>query len=147
MLVSKSNLLPLRNYKNTGNEMVTDRVACNRLETNGCKVTAALHLISGRWKCIILYHLTSGTRRFGEIAARIPEISRKVLTEQLKELEKDGLVTRKQYNEVPLRVEYSLTTLGQSLTPVFNEIAKWSSEHITFSGDKKPVGKKRVSAA
>jgi DNA-binding HxlR family transcriptional regulator len=93
-------------------------------------VIATLGLIGGRWKGIILYQLTFGTRRFGEIAVRIPTISRKVLTEQLKELEKDGLVSRKKYNETPPRVEYSLTELGESLSPVFDEMADWGRKNL-----------------
>lgn len=95
-----------------------------------CPVTGMLQLIGGKWKPVILYCLRSEKRRFGEIAARIPDLSRKVLTEQLKELEEDGLVTRKQYNEIPPRVEYELTKLGKSLTPVLNAMEKWGMEHV-----------------
>ncbi len=95
-----------------------------------CPITAMFELIGGKWKPIILYNLTFGIRRFGEIAVRIPGISRKVLTEQLKELETDGLILRKQYKEIPPRVEYSLTDLGKSLVPVFKEMASWSYEHV-----------------
>jgi len=95
-----------------------------------CPVTGTLQLIGGKWKPIILYCLKSEKRRFGEISARIPNLSRKVLTEQLKELEKDGLLTRKQFNEIPPRVEYELTVLGKSLTPVLNEMEKWGMEYI-----------------
>jgi len=69
-------------------------------DCTGCPVSATLEIIGGKWKPIILYYLTSGTRRFGDIAVRIPAISRKVLTEQLKELEKDGLIVRTQYKEI-----------------------------------------------
>lgn len=92
-------------------------------------VIGTLQLIGGRWKGIILYHLTFGIRRFGELAARIP-ISRKVLAEQLKELEKDGLILREQFNEIPPRVEYSLSDLGKSLSPVFDEMADWGRKHL-----------------
>lgn len=95
-----------------------------------CPVTGMLQLIGGKWKPIILYCLRSETRRFGEISARIPILSRKVLTEQLKELERDGLVIRQQFNEIPPRVEYTLTELGKSLTPVLNEMEKWGMENI-----------------
>jgi DNA-binding HxlR family transcriptional regulator len=95
-----------------------------------CPVTATLTLIGGKWKPIILYCLKSDTRRFGELAARIPNLSRKVLTEQLKELELDGLVIREQFNEIPPRVEYSLSELGRSLSPVLNEMEKWGVEKI-----------------
>lgn len=95
-----------------------------------CPIAATLQYIGGRWKTIILYYLTSGTRRFGEIAARIPPISKKVLTQQLKELERDGLITRKEYEEVPARVEYSLTELGESLSGVFREMSIWGKENV-----------------
>jgi DNA-binding HxlR family transcriptional regulator len=99
-------------------------------EQTKCPLTATLQLIGGRWKTIILYTLTTGTKRFGEIAVRIPGISRKVLTEQLKELEADGLILREQYKEIPPRVEYSLTDLGQSLSSVFRELEKWGMENV-----------------
>lgn len=105
--------------------MVTKTTECTQ-----CPVVATLGLIGGRWKTLILYQLTFGTKRFGEIAVRIPTISRKVLTEQLKLLEKDGLVKRKQYKEIPPRVEYSLTDLGESLSPVMEEIAMWGNKNI-----------------
>lgn len=95
-----------------------------------CPITATLEYIGGKWKAIILYYLTTGTKRFGEIAVRIPNISRKVLTQQLKELERDGLISRKQFNEIPPRVEYSLTDLGRSLNLVFQEMSKWGNEMI-----------------
>lgn len=95
-----------------------------------CPVTAMMELIGGKWKPVILYALQSGTRRFGEIAIRIPGISRKVLTEQLKELERDGLVSRKQYKEIPPRVTYTLTKLGSSLSPVLKTMARWGQEKL-----------------
>lgn len=101
------------------------------LEENvACPITAMLELIGGKWKPVILYNLTFGTRRFGEIAVRISGISRKVLTEQLKELEKDGLIVRKHYKEIPPRVEYALTDLGKSLSPVFREMALWGKKNV-----------------
>lgn len=95
-----------------------------------CPITATLQYIGGRWKSIILYYLSSGKKRFGEIAVRIPVISRKVLTQQLRELERDGLIVRKQFKEIPPRVEYSLTNLGKSLSPIFKEIAAWGQENV-----------------
>ena len=99
-------------------------------EMTHCPVTATLELIGGKWKTIILYSLTTGTRRFGEIAVRIPDISRKVLTEQLKELEADGLILREQYKEIPPRVEYSLTDLGKSLSSIIRELEIWGTENV-----------------
>lgn len=98
-----------------------------------CPVTATLELIGGRWKAPILYYLSKGTRRFGQIDTTIAGISRKVLTEQLKELEKDGLIFREYYKEVPPRVEYSLTEFGQSLTQVFNSIVLWAEQNLIDS--------------
>ena len=91
-------------------------------------MTATLEFIGGRWKTIILYTLRLGTRRFGELSVRIPSISRKVLTQQLKELESHGLVKREQFNEIPPRVEYSLTDLGLSLSKVLQEMENWGIE-------------------
>ena len=99
-------------------------------EKTQCPVTATLQLIGGRWKAIILYSLSAQTRRFGEIAVRIPDISRKVLTEQLKELEADGLILREQYKEIPPRVEYSLSDLGKSLSTVIRELEIWGKENV-----------------
>lgn len=95
-----------------------------------CPVAAMLELIGGKWKPVILYCLRLDTRRFGEIAARIPTISRKVLTDQLKELEQDQIIIRKQFNEIPPRVEYSLSELGKSMAPVLAEMEKWGNENI-----------------
>jgi DNA-binding HxlR family transcriptional regulator len=100
----------------------------NFFEKNDCPMNATLEFIGGRWKTVILYTLSSGTRRFGELAARIPSISRKVLTQQLKELESHGLVKREQFNEIPPRVEYSLTDLGLSLGKVLQEMETWGIE-------------------
>jgi DNA-binding HxlR family transcriptional regulator len=95
-----------------------------------CPIAATLEYIGGRWKAIILYYLSSGEKRFGQIAVRIPTISRKVLTQQLKELEKHRLITRKEYKEIPPRVEYSLTDLGKSLSSVFAEMAVWGKNNV-----------------
>lgn len=101
-----------------------------KVDNNKCPFTTTIALIGGRWKSIILFLLSDHTRRFGEIAARMPSISRKVLTEQLKELEADGLINRIKYKEVPPRVEYSLTDLGQSLKPILKDMATWGQEMI-----------------
>ncbi|MBL0881771.1 MAG: helix-turn-helix transcriptional regulator [Chitinophagaceae bacterium] len=94
-----------------------------------CPVSKTLSYIGGRWKVVILFYLQHGKRRFGEISARIPNISRKVLTEQLKELETDGLIQRTSFKEVPPRVEYSITALGLSLNKVLKEMEVWGFEH------------------
>ncbi|UBM59542.1 helix-turn-helix transcriptional regulator [Marinilongibacter aquaticus] len=100
-----------------------------------CPVTQTLELIGTKWKPLILYYLSFGTKRFGELAVRLPNISRKVLTEQLRQLEQDELVSRKQYKEIPPRVEYSLTELGHSLSPVFKEMEIWGRERLQRKKD------------
>ncbi|MCF0049069.1 helix-turn-helix transcriptional regulator [Dyadobacter sp. LJ53] len=105
----------------------------NQNDFKNCPITATMEVIGGKWKPLILYNLTLGTRRFGELSVRIPAISRKVLTEQLKELERDGLVVRQQFKEMPPRVEYSLTEKSNSLVAVFKEIAKWGNQNLLIN--------------
>jgi DNA-binding HxlR family transcriptional regulator len=100
----------------------------DNLEHADCPVTEILALIGGRWKLTILHVLCKHTRRFGEINVRVPNISRKVLTEQLREIEADGLISRKQYKELSPRVEYSLTEYGESLRPLLTYMAAWTRE-------------------
>ncbi len=94
-----------------------------------CPIAVTLNFIGGRWKTIILYVMADKTLRFGEIAARIPSISRKVLTQQLKELVEDGLIMRKQFNEIPPRVEYTITEFGKSLNNVLKNMEVWGMEY------------------
>lgn len=100
------------------------------MENTPCPVTATITMIGGRWKPIILYNLSDNTRRFGEIAVRMPLISRKVLSEQLKELEADGMISRQEFKEIPPRVEYSLTELGKSVRPLLIHMATWGQEMV-----------------
>lgn len=102
----------------------------NKAENNSCPVTATITIIGGRWKPIILFHLSDHTRRFGEIAARMPLISRKVLSDQLKELEAAGMISRQEFKEIPPRVEYSLTELGKSVRPLLIHMVTWGQEMI-----------------
>lgn len=90
-----------------------------------CAMDVTMHYIGGKWKTVVLWYLKSGTMRFGEIKKRIPDITEKMLSIQLKALEEDGLVRREVFPEVPLRVEYSLTAFGQSLIPVLDAISQW----------------------
>lgn len=90
-----------------------------------CAMDITMHFIGGKWKTVVLWYLRSKTMRFGELKKRIPDITEKMLSLQLKALEADGLVHRKVYPEVPLRVEYSLTDFGVSLLPVLEAIALW----------------------
>lgn len=90
-----------------------------------CPMELAVHLISGKWKVVILWNLAEGALRYGELTRRFPEVTEKVLTAQLRKLEEDGLIVRRVYAEVPLRVEYSLSEFGKSLIPILNEINHW----------------------
>jgi len=92
---------------------------------NACPVQKALAVIGGKWKVSILYYLMDETRRFGTLKRMIPKVTQKMLTQQLRELEKDGLVHRKVYAEVPPRVEYSLTPFGKTLAPVLDTVCDW----------------------
>ena len=90
-----------------------------------CPVETTLGLISNRWKALILRDLFTGTKRFGELKKSLSGISQKVLTADLREMEKDGLLTRRAYAEVPPRVEYTLTALGESLRPIMAAMFDW----------------------
>ena len=90
-----------------------------------CPVEVTLMLISDRWKVLILRDLRSGTKRFGELKKSIGSISQKVLTSNLRSMEEDGLLTRKVYAEVPPRVEYTLTELGESLRHILFAMQEW----------------------
>lgn len=95
-----------------------------------CPVITTLGVIGGKWKPAILWELRQHqVRRFGALKRALPDITQKMLTQQLRELEADGIVHRKVYAEVPPRVEYTLTDYGQSLTPILNEMASWGLNH------------------
>jgi DNA-binding HxlR family transcriptional regulator len=91
----------------------------------------ALSLLSGKWSVEVLYLLASGTRRYSEVLREVGEISKKTLTQTLRTLERDGLVVRSAYPEVPPRVEYSLTPLGWRVTELLMVLYEWSAEHLT----------------
>src|SRR6187549_413260 len=95
----------------------------------GCAVEATLDLIDGKWKGVILFHLQAGTQRFGELRRRMPGITQRMLTKQLRALEDDKLVIRKVYAEVPPRVEYTLSEVGESLRPVIDILKAWGESH------------------
>ena len=94
-------------------------------ELPACPVETTLSLIGDKWKVLILRYLLPGTKRFGELKKSIGSVSQKVLTAQLRDMEENGLVNRKVYAEVPPRVEYSLTELGQSLKPILDAMWNW----------------------
>lgn len=85
--------------------------------------------MSGRWKAVILFHLMDGTKRFGELRRKLPGVTQRMLTLQLRELQRDGVVQRVVYAEMPPKVEYSLTQFGHSLTPVLIAMRDWGRSH------------------
>ncbi len=94
-----------------------------------CPLTTAMNIIGGKWKVVILGHLFTGEKRFGALKKLIcGDITQKMLTQQLRELEEDGLIHREIYKEVPPRVEYSLTDFGKSLSPVLRDLCVWGQE-------------------
>ena len=96
-----------------------------------CPVEATLSVIGGKWKVVILFHLThSGTHRFAELRRKIPGVSERMLTQQLRELERDGVVHREVYPEVPPKVEYSLTKYGESLGQITKIMCDWGKKHM-----------------
>lgn len=95
-----------------------------------CPVETTLLLIGNKWKVLILRDLMDGTKRFGELKRSIGSVSQKVLTQQLRAMESDGLVHREVYAEVPPRVEYTLTDRGRSLEPVIDAMRVWGEAHM-----------------
>lgn len=99
----------------------------------GCPVEATLALIGGKWKGIVLWHLLDGTLRFNEIRRRLPNVTQRMLTNQLRELEADGFVIRTVYPQVPPKVEYHLSERGRSLDPVLRALKDWGEAHANFA--------------
>lgn len=98
----------------------------------GCPLTGALNAIGGKWSLICLYWLDSGTRRFNELRRLMPEISHKVLASTLRGLEREGLIRRTVYPEVPARVEYSISPHGETVRPVIHLVRRWGREHLDW---------------
>lgn len=94
-----------------------------------CTVEAALEVIGGKWKLVILRHLLDGTRRFGELDKALHGITPRMLTRQLRELETDGLVRRTVYPQVPPKVEYSVTDIGESLRAITDQLEQWGHSY------------------
>jgi len=107
----------------------------------GCPVETAVNLVGAKWKILIIYHLIGGVKRFNELRRLLPGVTQRMLTLHLRELEKDGLVVRDVYPEVPPRVEYSLSELGRSLTPILTQLGDWGREYEEkFRGERRPSG-------
>ena len=123
-----------------------------RIRMNGqvyhCALDVTMELVGGKWKTIVLWYLRKDKKRFSELRRSIPGITEKMLSLQLRQLEKDGFVSRKVHAEVPPRVEYSLTPHGRTLLPLLEEIAKWGrmmgKKNGTIEKVERPVKKKAV---
>ena len=95
-----------------------------------CPVEETIKIFGGKWKASILHYLADEPCRFNELRRRIPAITQRMLTQQLRDLEKDGIVIRKHYPEIPPRVEYSVSPLGRTLKPIYIAIKKWEETHL-----------------
>ncbi|KKB71530.1 transcriptional regulator [Bacillus glycinifermentans] len=108
-----------------------------------CPVEATIDIIGGKWKSVILFHLIDGKKRFNELRRLIPKVTQRMLTLQLRELERDGIVHREIYKQVPPKVEYRLTEFGQTLIPIINQMMNWGVSHA----DKIEEARKQSAAA
>lgn len=101
----------------------------NSSRIHNCSIDNCIELIGGKWKIMILWKLRQhSAMRFGELRRALPTVTKKMLTQQLRQLEADQLITRQVYSESPLRVEYTLSTFGETLAPVFAAVVTWSTE-------------------
>jgi len=105
----------------------------------GCSVEAAIALIDGKWKSVVMFHLLGKTLRFNELRRQIPGVTQRMLTNQLRELEEDGLIERKVYAQVPPKVEYKLSPLGESIEPILMALKDWGDSNIGRFGKAKEL--------
>src|SRR2546421_1834836 len=128
----------------------TERKRCSmQQEINAtgakCGVETTIAVVGGKWKPMILYALLSGPRRFGELNQLIPEITQRMLTLQLRELEEDGVIAREIYKQVPPKVEYSLTPLGRTIEPILSLMQQWGEHYAhtrATSGEHSSYGRR-----
>ena len=107
------------------------RVQEVKVDRANCPVERTLEVIGGRWKVLILRELFQGVKRFNELQRAVNGITQKMLTQQLREMESDGIVHREIYLQVPPKVEYSLTPVGESLKPIIDSMHEWGIQHIS----------------
>lgn len=101
-----------------------------------CPMTAALNAIGGKWSLILLYFLDSGTRRFNELRRLVPDVSHKVLTETLRNLEEEGLIVRTVHSLAPSHVEYEISEHGMSVLPLMHAVREWGRGHLSWRTDR-----------
>jgi DNA-binding HxlR family transcriptional regulator len=105
-------------------------MATKKTPSFSCGLDAALAVIGAKWKPLVLYHLAKDTLRYGELMRAVGAVTHKVLIQQLKELEADGIVRRVDHREIPPRVDYSLTKLGQTLAGALAPLCQWGTDHV-----------------
>lgn len=96
----------------------------------GCPVQATINVLSGKWKVMIVWHLSFGPKRFAQVRNLLPGVTEKVLTSQLRQLQADGILTRKATADVPPKVTYFLTPEGEKLVPLMQDLCAWGSKHF-----------------
>lgn len=111
--------------------MISDKYILTGVSNDTCPTRIMLSVIEGKWKMLLLYHLFNGSKRAGEFERLIPDAKRQVLSQHLRELEQDGLIRKQIYPQVPLKVEYHLTTVGESLEPVFRLMYEWGLQYAS----------------
>ena len=104
-----------------------------------CPAELTLAVIGGRWKVLILYQLFQGVKRFSELQRALPRVTQKMLTQQLREMERNGIVQRTVYPQVPPKVEYRLTPRGETLKPVVQAMCKWGMQQPGWKGCTTPA--------
>ena len=118
--------------QNTGDNIPLTEDEMVGVELPACPVEVTLSVIGNKWKVLIIRDLLSGTKRFGELKASVSGISQKVLSSNLKDMEAGGILNRRSYDEIPPRVEYSLTELGRSLQPVLESMIEWGESYRAY---------------
>ncbi|KWX74780.1 winged helix-turn-helix transcriptional regulator [Paenibacillus jilunlii] len=103
-----------------------------------CPLTKVQKIVGGKWKIVILWYLSRGPKRFGEIKRTFPDITQAMLTKQLRELEEDGFVHREIFRKIPPRVEYSLTATGENFVPILRSMYDWGEVHLGAAKEQSP---------
>ena len=105
-----------------------------------CPFVTAQHVLSGKWALLVLYYLSLGTLRFGQLQRAMPEMTQATLSKQLKSMEESGLIIRTAYNQIPPKVEYSLSEIGRAFLPVLGALESWGGRYIEYLNQKKENG-------
>jgi len=118
----------------------------NHKNNFGCPVQGTINVLSGKWKVLVVWHLGFGRRRFAELRDLLPGVSEKVLTDQLRQLEADGVVQRKTKASVPPQVTYSLSAAGDELIPMMTELCHWGTRHLGIPPNLRMIRKASTRA-